>query len=43
MNEEEIMEGINRTIAFMKEELKAEHSCFSIEELWAIERFIRFV
>lgn len=37
LSEEEIMEGINKTIAFMKEELKAEHSCFSIKEMWAIQ------
>lgn len=37
MKEEEIMQGINRTIAFMKEELKAEHSCFTIQEMWAIQ------
>ena len=36
MSEEEIMQGINTTIAFMKEELKAEHSCFTIKELWAL-------
>jgi len=36
MSEEEVIQGINRTIAFMKEELKAEHSCFSIQELWAL-------
>ena len=36
MSEDEIMQGINTTIAFMKEELKAEHSCFTIKELWAL-------
>lgn len=36
MSKEEIMQGINKTIAFMKEELNAEHSCFSIKELWAL-------
>lgn len=36
MSEEEIMQGINRIIAFMKEELKAEHSCFTIKELWSL-------
>lgn len=36
LSEEEVMQGINRTIAFMKEELKAEHSCFSIKEMWSL-------
>ena len=36
MSEEEIMQGINKTISFMKEELKADHSCFTIQELWAV-------
>lgn len=36
MSEEEIMQGINKTIRFMKEELKADHSCFTIQELWAV-------
>jgi hypothetical protein len=40
LDEEEIMQGINRTIAFMKEELNAEHSCFSIKELWALNGLV---
>ena len=36
MSEEEIMQGINKTLSFMKEELKAEHSCFNIKELDAL-------
>ena len=40
MSEDEMIQEINKTIAFMKEELKAKHSCFSVKELQAIETLL---
>lgn len=37
MNEEEMIDRINEILAFMKEELKAKHSCFNIKQLLALQ------